>query len=320
MKIVFLDCATVTKDGDVSLSSLESLGQWIAHDITAPPQTAERLRDAEIAISNKVRIDREIMATCTNLKLVAVAATGTNNVDLNAASEAGIQVCNVSGYSTPSVAQHVFGLLLNLVTNMHRYVAEPQAWAQSPIFTRLDYPVRDLAGMTLGLVGVGSIGTRVGKIGEAFGMNVMAYQRPGSESSRSPWPRLQPNEFFAQSDAVSLHCPLTPETHHFINERTLSSMKPGAYLINTGRGELVNEAALMAALGSGQLAGAGLDVLTPEPPPIDHPLLEFEHPGLLITPHNAWSSRHTRQRLVDLVAANIRQFIETGTASNLVNS
>lgn len=321
MRLVFLDTSTVTREGDVSLAGLQALGEWAEYPLTLSSETLERVQDADVVISNKVVMNRETIERSAEgaLKLVCVAATGTNNVDLEAAKASGVQVCNVSGYSTKSVAQHTLTMMLNLVTQMHRYVREPQVWAESPIFTRLDYPVRDLDGMRLGLVGVGNIGARVGELAEAMGMHVQALGRAGSTPRLHPeWPRLEADALFETSDVISLHCPLTPGTHHFINGESLGKMKPGGYLINTGRGELVEEQALLEALRSGQLAGAGLDVLSVEPPSVDHPLLAAaaDLPQLLITPHNAWSSARTRQGLVDAVAANIEAFQRSGEAGN----
>ncbi len=317
--LVFLDTSTVTHHGDVDLSGLESLGTWKAYEMTAPSETADRVGEADIVISNKVELGEEVLAAAPRLQLICVAATGTNNVALDAARSRGIQVCNVRGYSTESVAQHALAMMLNLATQMHRYVREPEAWAQSPIFTRLDYPMELLEGKTLGLMGVGDIGSRVGELAEAFGMRVQCYARPGSAASRHPeWARVDAEDFFATSDIISLHCPLTPETRHVISEESLGRMRPGAFLINTGRGELVEETALLEALRSGRLGGAGLDVLSEEPPPAGHPLIRaaLECPQLLITPHNAWSSARTRQRLIDTVAANIRAFLDSGEADN----
>lgn len=320
MKIAFLDTSTVTRGNDVDLHPLRCLGEWTAHEHTTPSQTGDRVRDTSVVISNKVVLGpEEIGAAGASLKLIAVAATGTNNVDLEAAKQAGVQVCNVSGYSTDSVAQHTLALILNLCTSMSRYVNEPAEWADSPIFTRLDYPVVELRGQTLGLVGAGHIGGRVGELAEAFGMSVQCLARNGSRDRRHPrWPRPQRDVFFQTSDIVSLHCPLTSSTRRLINAETLSLMKQTALLINTGRGELVDEDALTEALRGGRIAGAGLDVLSEEPPRRDHPLLQLRHPRLLITPHSAWSSREARQRLVDGVAANIRTFLETGTPRNPV--
>ena len=319
MKIVFLDACTVSREDDVDLSGVMALGDWTSYAITAPAETANRIADAEVVISNKVMLDAAAIAAAPNLRLIAVAATGTNNVDFEAAKARGIQVCNVSGYSTHSVAQHVMTLILNLVTNIHRSVVQPEAWPQSPIFTRLDYPIQQLNDLTLGLVGVGNIGSRVGEIAEAFGMKVQCYARSGSKASAHPeWPRVAPDAFFASSDVVSLHCPLTAGTHALINAESLGKMNPGAFLINTGRGELLDEAALLESLNSGHLGGAGLDVLSPEPPRADHPLIKAGLPNLLITPHTAWSSRTARQTLIHGIEANIRAFQETGEATNRV--
>jgi glycerate dehydrogenase len=319
MKIVFLDACTVSRENDVDLSGLMALGNWTSHEITAPSDTADRIAEADVVISNKVILDAASIAAAPKLRLIAVAATGTNNVDFEAAKARGIQVCNVSGYSTHSVAQHVLALVLNLATNIHRTVAKPEAWPQSPIFTRLDYPIQQLADLTLGLVGVGNIGSRVGEIAEAFGMKVQCYARPQSKATAHPeWPRVAANAFFASSDVVSLHCPLTEGTRALINAETLGKMKPGAFLINTGRGELIDETVLLESLLSGHLGGAGLDVLSKEPPRDDHPLITADLPNLLITPHSAWSSRTSRQTLIHGVEANIRAFQETGEATNRV--
>ncbi len=307
--LVFLDRDT-TDRGDIDFSGIESLGKLISYPVSTRAETVQRISEADIVLTNKAVIGAEEMDAAKNLKLIQVVATGVNNIDLNAAKERNLAVCNVSGYSTEAVAQHVFASLLNLMSNVHRFAAEPEKWAQSPIFTRLDYPVTELAGKTLGIVGLGSIGSAVARIAEAFGMKVIAYGREGS-SNEGPIPRLGHEAFFAAADAITLHCPLTPGTHHFINANTLKLMKPGAVLINTGRGDLVNEAALVHALQSGAIRGAAVDVLTPEPPSADHPFLVACAAGLdnlFITPHTAWSAREARQRLLDGIVANIEAF------------
>ena len=316
-KIVFLDASTVTFEEDVDLSSLMALGDWSAYPVTAPHETASRVGPAEIVISNKVLINGDLIHSSPKLQLIAVAATGTNNVDLQAAKAAGVQVCNVTGYSTESVAQHTIATLLILATNIHRYGAEPMAWTRSPIFTRLDYPVVTLHRRQLGLIGVGRIGGRVGEIAQALGMKVQCYDRPGSAHAVHPeWPRCSLGDLLATSDAVSLHCPLTETTRGLIDEAALARMPPGSFLVNTGRGELIDEGALLSSLRSGHLGGAGLDVLSVEPPPADHPLITANLPNLLITPHTAWSSGSTRQELVCRVAQNIDAFLQTGIAGN----
>jgi glycerate dehydrogenase len=307
--LVFLDRST-TDRGDLDFTALESLGRLVSYPTSTPAETRERVATADIVLTNKVVLGSAEMDAAPRLKLIQVVATGVNNIDLEAARARGLAVCNVSGYSTEAVAQHVFASLLNLVTNVHRFAAEPQRWAASPVFTRLDYPVSELAGKTLGIVGLGSIGRAVARIGAAFGMRVVAYARGASDSS-GDIPRLAPEEFFASCDAITLHCPLTPETRHFINAATLAKMKPGAVLVNTGRGDLIHEADLVAALRSGSLRAAAVDVLTPEPPAPDHPFLAAVAAGLdnlFITPHSAWSAVEARQRLLDGIVANLVAF------------
>lgn len=305
-QLVFLDLAT-TDRGDLDFSELEKLGSLVTYPTTAPHEIAERIKDAEIVLSNKVVLGAAEMDSAANLKLIQVVATGINNIDLDAAKERELAVCNVSGYSTEAVAQHVFASLLNLTSNVHRFAAEPEKWAQSPVFTRLDFPVGELSGKTLGIVGLGSIGKAVARIAEAFGMEVIAYGREGSSDSGAI-PRLSPEAFFAASDVITLHCPLTEETRHLIKGETLNMMKPEAILINTGRGDLVHEESLVEALKNGTIAAAAIDVLTPEPPPADHPFLTAGLTNLFITPHTAWSAKEARQRLLDGIVENIKAF------------
>lgn len=307
--IVFLDRAT-TDRGDLDFSALESLGTLVSHPTSTREETRGRVANADILLTNKAIVGAEEMDAAPNLKLIQVVATGYNNIDLEAARSRGLAVCNVSGYSTEAVAQHVFASLLNLVSNVHRYAAESEKWADSPIFTRLDYPVGELSGKTLGIVGLGTIGSAVARIARAFGMKVVAYGRSGS-SNEGEIPRLAPGEFFEACDVITLHCPLTPETKHFVRAETLRQMRPNAILINTGRGDLVHEADLVAALRDGTIRAAAVDVLTPEPPSADHPFLTAVAGGLdnlFITPHTAWSAVEARQRLLDGIVANIRAF------------
>ena len=311
--ISFLDASTV---GDVDLGQLASLGKLEAYPVTSPDQLDERLQHASIAITNKVVIDAAALQNASHLKLICIAATGTNCVDLVAAKAAGITVCNVAGYSTASVTQHTLGLLINLATGMNRYAGELSQWAQSPIFTRLDYPMIDLAGKTLGIIGFGTIGKSVAKAAQGFGMNVVALSRDGAQQGEIE--RLQRDAFFSKSDAVTLHCPLTPGTEKMMNRETLGLMKPSAFLINTGRGQLIDEADLAVALKTGVIAGAGLDVLTAEPPPEDHVLLDPSLPNLIITPHTAWASLEARKSLLEGVAKNINAFLAE-EPENVVN-
>ncbi|MBK1790847.1 D-2-hydroxyacid dehydrogenase [Persicirhabdus sediminis] len=318
MKIAFLDSCTLHR-GELDLSPLEALAEMVYYELTPAELIAERVAGMDAVITNKVPMTRETMEANPQLKLIQACATGVNLIDLEAASELGITVCNVSGYSTAGVAQHVFTLLLNLVTNIHRYAAEISSWPAEKMFCRLDYPVHDLAGKTMGIVGMGAIAEQVAVIAEAFGMKVQVLARDGSSNARrGDLARVDRETFFASSDVVSLHCPLTSETEHFINAEVLSLMKPSAYLINTGRGPLVDEVALLEALEAGEIGGAGLDVLAQEPPAKENALLKYAAGNLLITPHTAWTSVEARQRLLDGMVANVQNF-QLGAPSNKVN-
>ena len=304
---VFLDLASVDR-GDLDLASLHrAAASWITHPQTPPELTAARIGDAAVAATNKVVIDRAVIAACPGLRLICVAATGTNNVDLEAARERGIAVCNVTGYATPSVVQHVFALMLALTTRLaeHAAAAQDGRWAASGLFCLLDFPFRELAGKTLGIVGYGELGRGVARVAEAFGMSVLVAQRPGAPPQEG---RLPLDELLARSDVVTLHVPLADNTRGLIGERELALMRPDALLIDTARGGIVDEAALIAALRAGRLGGAGVDVLAVEPPRGGSPLLEAAPPNLIVTPHVAWASRESRQRLLDGVARNIEAF------------
>lgn len=307
---VFLDTATM-KPEELDFSALRaSLDTWTFHARTAPGETAARIADADVVVSNKVVIDAQLIRDNPQLQLVCVCATGTNNVDTDAARDAGVAVRNVTHYASASVAQHTLALMLGLATQWHRYHAAVQAgdWAKSPMFCLMDYPVRELAGKMLGLVGSGDLGTRVGQLAEAFGMDVMIAQLPGRESSvrgQTRWPRVPWREFLARADYVSIHCPLTPQTRDLVGAEELRAMKRSAFLVNTARGGIVNESALLAALREERIAGAALDVLAQEPPAADNPLIAARLPNLILTPHNAWTSRECRQRLLDGVTRNI---------------
>jgi len=319
-KIVFLDRETADI-GDIDFTGIESLGQVeYFKNTTEPSQIHERIADATIVITNKVYIDGAAMDAAGQLQAIQVAATGVNNVDLDAAKQRRIKVFNVSGYSAPAVAQHVFAVLLNLVTHVHRYAAAPEKWPESPFFTRLDYPISELMGKTFGIVGYGDIGKSVATIARAFGMNVVAMARDNSSKSDSgddAIERMAIDKFFASCDVISLHCPLTDENYHMINSETLGAMKPTAILINTGRGDLVNEADLLAALSNGNIGAAALDVISEEPPPTDHPVICANLPNLFITPHSAWSSVESRQRLFDGIVENLKA-MQNGEERNRV--
>lgn len=306
-RAVCLDVASL-RPADLDLGNLRALPlELVLHDTTAAADTAARLAGATIAITNKVVIDSAVMAACPALRLIAVTATGTNNIDLAAAAARGIQVANVQGYGTAAVAQHTFALLLALANRLGEagHDVGNGRWSASPTFCLMDYPALDLEGATLGIIGHGELGRAVARLGAAFGMRVLVAEgHAGAQPGRVPLDTL-----LRSADVVSLHTLLTPATAGLINAKRLACMKPGALLINTARGGLIDEAALLDALRRGRLGGAGLDVLSVEPPPPDHPLLRAGLPNLLVTPHCAWVSRGARQRLLEATVANIRGFI-----------
>lgn len=308
MRGVFLDTLTM-KPEELDTSALENaLEHWDFFETTSPDEVAARIANADIVITNKVDLDRALIENAPNLKLICVCATGTNNIDLAAAAEKNIPVKNVTGYTGSSLAQHTIALLLALATRWHQYNEDVKKgkWSQSPIFCRLDYPVMELAGKNLGIIGYGDLGRKVAGLGEALGMNILiAQSSSGAEKSG----RVSLEQLVAESDVISLHCPLTEQNQQMVNREFLTAMKDSAFLINTARGGLVDESALAEALKSGTIAGAALDVLSVEPPPVDHPLLAGDIPNLIITPHNAWISLESRQRLLDGVVSNIHQWL-----------
>lgn len=314
---VFLDHTSLDL-GDLDLAPLHrAFDGCVLHERSSAAQVAERLQGARVAISNKVPLGAETFAACPDLELVLIAATGTNNVDLAAARAHGITVCNCQGYGTPSVAQHCLMLLLALATSLPDYQAAIRAgrWQQAQQFCLLDFPIVELEGKTLGLLGHGELGRAVGRLAEAFGMRVLLGQLPG-RPARSD--RLPLDELLPQVDALSLHCPLNEHTRHLIGARELGLMKPGAFLINTARGGLVDEQALADALRAGHLGGAATDVLSVEPPRDGNPLLAPNIPRLIVTPHSAWGSREARQRIVDQLAENALAYF-AGAPRRVVN-
>lgn len=315
-KAVFLDTATLDK-GDLDLSQLAATPfDWEFHTNTTREQVPDRIRQASLVVSNKVILDRTVLRHAAELKLICVAATGTNNVDLKAAAEQGIGVTNVTGYGTATVAQHTFSLILALTTRLLEYQAAVRRgdWQRSNMFCLMDFPIREIAGKTLGIVGYGTLGRGVARIAEAFDMEILLAQRPGG----TPQPdRLPLRELLPRVDILTLHCPLTPATENLIGTAELALMRPDALLINTARGGIVDEQALADALRAGTLGGAGVDVLTREPPSDDNPLLQDDVPNLIVTPHNAWASREARQRLLDGVTANIRDYLAGGSANRV---
>ena len=316
-RAVFLDYTSLDL-GDLDLDPLRrAFGDVQLCADTTPANVIERLQGARVAISNKVVLNAQTLAACPDLKLILVAATGTNNVDLEAARAQGITVANCQGYGTPSVAQHTLGLLLALATRLVDYtkaVAEGQ-WQQSNPFCLLDFPIVELEGKTLGLFGHGELGSAVAKLAEAFGMRVLIGQIPGRPARAG---RLALDELLPQVDALTFHCPLTEHTRNFIGARELALLKPGAFVVNTARGGMIDEQALADALRSGHLGGAATDVLSVEPPRDGNPLLAADIPRLIITPHSAWGSREARQRIVGQLAQNAEAFF-TGTALRVVS-
>lgn len=307
-RATLLDLATIDRN-DLDLSPLfELIPEWDIHQQTRPDQLDDRLRDVEIVLVNKVVIDEATLRRHPRLKLICVLATGTDNIHTTAATELGIKVRNVRAYGTRSVTQHVFMLLLSLARHQRDYLqaVADGAWSHSDSFCLLDYPIEEISGQTLGIVGFGELGRAVARMGEAFGMRIMVAERKGhpTRDGREPFERV-----ITEADVLSLHCPLTDETKQIIDRDTLKQMKSTAWLINTARGGLIDELALADALDNGEIAAAAVDVLSQEPPPADHPLLVPKRPNLLVTPHIAWAARSARQRVIELTAENIRHFL-----------
>ena len=308
-RTAFLDAATF---GVISLERFEEAGGCEVHELTEADELPARLEGVRCAVINKFVLDRPRLEhpSAARLELIAVGATGTDNVDIACARERGIAVCNVPGYATTAVAQYTLALILELATQAARYAQGTRMghWQESTIFTRHDYPSFELQGRVLGLVGYGNIGRKVAEMARVFGLRVIVAGRVGEDRPRPD--RFTLEEVLRQADFVSLHCPLTPLTEGFINRRTLSLMKPTAYLVNTARGGLVDEGALVDALERGRIAGAALDVISQEPPDEGHPMMEAAArlDNLLITPHCAWAARETRQRLMDEVFENVQAF------------
>lgn len=311
--IVFLDRTGIPATHDIPRPSFPHT--WTEYDRTSAEETYERVKDADIVVTSKVLFGRELMAKLPKLKLIAITATGTNNVDLVAAKELGIAVKNVTGYSSVTVPEHVLGMIFSLkhsLMNYHFDQVTSDRWATCGQFCYTDYPITDVRGATLGVFGKGNLGTEVGRLAGLVGMNVLYAEHKDAATVREGYTPFE--EVLKQSDIITLHCPLTETTQNLINADTLAMMKPTAYLINTGRGPLVDEAALLDALENRTIAGAALDVLVKEPPSIDNPLIQAAKrlPNLLITPHIAWASDSAVTTLVNKVAQNIEDFVANG--------
>jgi glycerate dehydrogenase len=310
MKIVVLDGHTLNP-GDLDWKGFEAHGKVKVHDRTALDDIAQRAQDADVVLTNKTVLNRETIRKLTNLKYIGVLATGYNVVNVEAAKKRNIVVTNVPGYGTESVAQHVFAMLLDqaLRVSYHAYTVRKGKWSRCPDYCYWDYPLLELNGLTMGVVGYGRIGQSVVRIARGFGMKVLVHTRTAPKA----WPEgvegADLERVFIESDIVSLHCPLTPETERLVNAQRLGQMKPTAYLVNTSRGGLVDEEALAAALNGKRLAGACLDVLSQEPPDPKEPQPLFRARNCLITPHMAWGTRAARMRLMKIAVSNLEAFL-----------
>lgn len=313
---VFLDLDTI-HNGDLRLEALDRcMPAWQFFNRTTAEQLPERLADAHLVVTNKVILNAEALAAAKDLKLIVVCATGVDVVDLQAAKAAGITVCNIRDYCSASVAQHVLALMLNLITSQPDYSrrARNGEWQAAEIFSLHDRPIRELHTLSLGIIGYGTLGRAVADLARAVGMNVLVGERRGHPQRPE---RLSFRHLVESADVLSLHCPLTETTRNMVDREVMRAMKPTAVLINTARGGLVKEQDLADALRAGDIAGAGIDVFSQEPPPQDHPLLADDIPNLLLTPHNAWGSVRARQEAIDQVTAAIRSF-ERGVPLNRV--
>lgn len=304
MKIVFLDAATM---GDVSFEPIARLGEFTTYSSSTPEEARERVKDVDVIIINKILVDKQLIDSAENLKLICISATGTNNIDVEYAASKGIPVKNVAGYSTDSVAQSTFMHILSLIGGSSYFDRSVKSgdYSRSGMFTDPNWNWYELAGKTLGVVGMGNIGRKVAQIAEAFGMKVCYYSTSGTGHCKD-YPCVPLNELLAASDVVSIHAPLNDRTNGLIGEKELAMMKPSAFLVNMGRGGIVDEKALADAMDAGIVAGAGLDVFVTEPIPEDHPYMKMKHPERMsLAPHVAWASVEARTRLVSMIADNI---------------
>ena len=314
---VFLDIATVDS-GDLDRSGLEqSLDHWDWYELTPPEGIAQRIRDVNVLLTNKCRINRTLIESAPDLRLIALSATGTDNIDTGAASENGVAVCNIRDYCTESVAQHVITLMLNLLTGLPWYIDDVRRgeWSKAVQFCLKDRPIREARGLNFGVIGYGTLGRRSAELAQALGMNVLVAERRGAAPREG---RVSFEEVVEQADVLSVHCPLTNDTRGLMNREIFRKMKQDAYLINTARGAVIAAGDLADALRAGDIAGAGVDTLNVEPPPADHPLLADDIPNLIVTPHNAWGSRTARQAALDHLARIVEAF-QSGQPINVVN-
>lgn len=314
MKIVITDASTVT-NGDIDLKVFEQFGEVTVYDVTDTQEISQRIKDADMVICNKTILNRDNMKDAKNLKYIGLFATGYNNIDLEYTNEFGITVCNAPGYSTEAVAQHTFAFILSILNRVGEYneTVKQGDWIKSRTFSYFPLPLSELSQKTIGIVGYGSIGKRVGAIAKAFNMKVLVHNR--SKVLDETVTQVTFDELLQKSDIVTLHCPLNKDSENIMNETAFNKMKDGAVFVNTARGGMVDEKALRNALESGKLLGAGVDVLRSEPMDKDCPL--FNAPNCYITPHIAWAGVETRTRLLKLVTDNIKAFLD-GNAQNTV--
>lgn len=317
MKITVLDGYGLNP-GDLSWEGFGNLGDLTVYDRTSPGEVVERSKDSEVLITNKTMIDASAINSLPKLKYIGVLATGYNVVDIEAAKERGIVVTNIPAYSTMSVAQQVFALLLGVTNRVEHYAVEVKEgkWSSNPDFCFWDTPLMELAGKNIGIIGYGNIGQAVARIALAFGMKVFAYTSKDSSELPEGITKVRLEDLFGMSDIISLHCPLTDSTRHIINKATISEMKDGVIIINTGRGPLVDEEAVADGLATGKIGAFCADVLSVEPPTNDNPVLSA--PNTYITPHIAWATREARVRLMDMAVENLKQFL-AGASLNRVN-
>ena len=310
MKAVFLDFGTMGPD-DLDMAVLAEVVPDLAlYDSTSREQLDQRIINVEFVYTNKVRFSDETLNKAKSLKFIGLVATGTDNIDLDAAKKRGIAVCNIRAYCTQSVVEHVFGVLLNITHSIDRFhdLVRQDEWQKSDNFCRLDHPLRELSAMTMGIVGHGDLGRSVGNIAKQFNMNVLIARRIGVAADHDDG-RIDIDELLAKSDVVSLHCPLTDDTRNMLGAEQFRRMKPDAILINTARGGLVDSAALVEALSNGEIAAAAIDVLPQEPPVDGNPLLDYDGDNLIITPHVAWATVEARQNAINELAKNVRAFL-----------
>lgn len=319
MKAVFLDYATVGSglDNGPLTDLLPDLEIFAA---TSDAEVVERIRDAEFVFANKIRLSDGLLQIADKLRFIGLTATGVDNIDLPSAARHGVAVCNIRGYCTQSVAEHVFGVLLTLTHSLNRYAAAVRAgnWQRSQDFCMLDYPVRELSAMTMGIVGYGELGKGVARLAAAFGMQVLISVRPGQDAAEDDDGRVSFDEILQRSDVISLHCPLNEQTTGLFGSDEFARMRSGAILINTARGALIDSAALVAALKRGHLGGAAVDVLPKEPPVDGDPLLDYDGDNLIVTPHVAWATKEARQGAINELAANVAAFLSGAKRNRIV--